>query len=95
VLESLLEVCGSGSYEKLETSVHDLILEGYAAAQVLSQLLDKLICLPGVTDLSKAVILERLALCDSRLQDGADEYLQIMDLSCVIMAQMKASATTA
>ncbi|XP_037094311.1 replication factor C subunit 4-like [Pollicipes pollicipes] len=91
VLEQLLTACRSGSYEKLELSVRDLILEGYAAAQLLVQLMDKLIRLEDVPDLGKAIILERLALCDSRLQDGADEYLQIMDLGCVVMAQMKNS----
>ncbi|KAF0292927.1 Replication factor C subunit 4 [Amphibalanus amphitrite] len=91
MLDRLLDACRSGRYEKLETAVNELILEGYAAAQVLSQLLEKLIALDGLDDLPKAHILERLALCDARLQDGADEYLQIMDLGCVIMAQMKAS----
>ena len=34
VLERLLTACRSGRYEKLELAVTELILDGYAAAQV-------------------------------------------------------------
>ena len=34
MLDGLLAACRSGRYEQLELAVNDLILEGYAAAQV-------------------------------------------------------------
>ena len=35
-----------------------------------------------------SVVLSALQLIDRRLCDGADEYLQIMDLTSVIMKQL-------
>ena len=42
-----------------------------------------------LSDMKKAVIFEKIAEVDNNLIEGSDEYLQLLDLLCVIMKQMK------
>lgn len=87
-LKRLLEVCRSNSYSKLEEVVEELMLEGYSAGQLMKQLFDRVIAMEELRDSQKGHILDQLATCDYRLMDGADEYLQMVDLGCVIMKQL-------
>jgi len=57
----------------------------------MTRLFDVLMTNSDFQDECKAAIFDKLALCEYRLLDGADEYLQMMDLSCVILAQYKLS----
>ncbi|KAG1714098.1 Replication factor C subunit 4 [Nymphon striatum] len=88
VMQKLYEVCSSDSYEKLEAFVQDLITEGYSAGQFINQVHDTIVTSLEYSDNQKSVITEKLAICDKRLQDGADEYLQILDVSTTIMNQI-------
>jgi len=88
VIDALIEACKSDSYEKLENTVQDMIADGHSAAQLLTQIHDVLIDLDELKDKQKAVVMERLAVVDKRLLDGADEYLQIMDLTSILMYQI-------
>lgn len=42
-----------------------------------------------INDTKKAIIFEKIAKVDNNLIEGADEYLQLLDLLIVIMQQMK------
>lgn len=87
-IDCILQACASSSYEKLQAVVEDFVLEGFAASQLFSQIHDVIVRSDEYTDHQKSVICEKLAICDHRLLDGADEYLQIMDLCNVIMVQL-------
>ncbi|KAL3204077.1 hypothetical protein MRX96_011844 [Rhipicephalus microplus] len=85
-VDDVLTSCASNSYEKL--SATDLVLEGFAASQLFSQLHDAIVLSNKYDDKQKSAIAEKLAICDHRLLEGADEYLQIMDLCVTIMNQL-------
>jgi DNA polymerase III delta prime subunit len=42
-----------------------------------------------ITDANKAVIFEKIAQVDNDLMEGADEYLQLLDLACILMKHVK------
>ncbi|KAK9966930.1 hypothetical protein ABG768_004006 [Culter alburnus] len=86
VIETLLQTCYRGAFEKLELAVKDLIDQGYAANNVLNQLHDVIIE-EKLSDKQKSVIAEKMAEVDKCLSDGADEYLQLLSLCSVIMQQ--------
>lgn len=87
-VDRILQSCASNSYEKLDQTVQDLVLEGYPASELFNQLHDVLITSPDYDDKQKSAIMEKLAICDHRLLEGADEYLQMMDLCVTIMNQV-------
>ncbi|XP_056421286.1 replication factor C subunit 4 isoform X2 [Hyla sarda] len=87
-LETVLAACQSGSFEKLETVVKNLINNGHAATQLVNQLHDIILEREDLTDRQKAIITEKLAEVDKCLTDGADEYLQMLSLFAVVMQQM-------
>jgi len=87
-LEELLNTCSLGSFEKLDACVKSIIQQGYSGAQILTQLHDKLIINEKLDDNKKSVVMEKLAVVDKCLCDGADEYLQLMALCTVIMDQL-------
>ncbi|GFR07576.1 replication factor C subunit 4 [Trichonephila clavata] len=87
-IKDLMTVCESDSYEKLEIFVSNLGYEGYTTGQVINQLHDEIVFNDSLNDKQKSVICEKIAVCDKRLLDGGDEYLQLMDLCCTIMQQI-------
>ncbi|CAF1501325.1 unnamed protein product [Adineta steineri] len=88
VIESLYQVCHSSSYEKLATTVKNVLLEGYAAHQLLLQLHEYILSQMALGNEQKAIIFEKAAIVDGCLLDGADEYLQMMDFLCTVMHQL-------
>ncbi|XP_071798243.1 replication factor C subunit 4-like [Asterias amurensis] len=88
VIGNLMTACSGGSYEKLERTVQDLLKEGFAATQVVNQVFDIIVNREDMTDTQKSAITERIAIIDKRLCDGADEYLQVMDMFTHIMGQL-------
>ncbi|XP_051957658.1 replication factor C subunit 4 [Xyrauchen texanus] len=86
VIDSLLQICYRGTFEKLEVAVKDMIDQGYAATNILNQLHDVIIE-EKLNDKQKSVITEKMAEVDKCLADGADEYLQLLSLCAVIMQQ--------
>ncbi|XP_056098988.1 replication factor C subunit 4 [Rhinichthys klamathensis goyatoka] len=86
VIESLLQICYRGAFEKLELAVKDLIDQGFAATNVLNQL-HEVIIEEKLSDKHKSAIAEKMAEVDKCLADGADEYLQLLSLGSVIMQQ--------
>jgi len=87
VVDKVIATCSSDSYEELDKVIKNVILEGYAASQVLSQMFDRLVSMDTLSDKQKAVIFEKMAVTDKCLMDGADEYLQLMALFSTVMNQ--------
>lgn len=89
VITNILDCCASGSFEKVENCVQEIIYDGYSCVQVISQLHDHLIERADIIDSKKAVIYEKIARVDNDLIEGADEYLQLLDVMALIMQQLK------
>lgn len=81
VVEGLLKVCRTAAFDRAQAAVTDIAAEGYPVSQVLSQLHDLIVAADDVTDEQKARICERLAEADKCLIDGADEFLQLLDVA--------------
>ncbi|KAJ8277209.1 hypothetical protein GJAV_G00072610 [Gymnothorax javanicus] len=86
MIDNLLQICLSSTFDKLEIAVKNMIDEGYAATQILVQLHDTVVQ-ETFSDRQKSAIVEKMAEVDKCLTDGADEYLQMMSLCSVIMQQ--------
>uniref|UniRef100_A0A8P4KJJ6 AAA+ ATPase domain-containing protein n=1 Tax=Dicentrarchus labrax TaxID=13489 RepID=A0A8P4KJJ6_DICLA len=65
----------------------NMVDEGYAATQILSQLHESIIEEQDLNDKQKSAITEKMAVVGKCLSDGADEYLQMLSLCSVIMQQ--------
>uniref|UniRef100_T1IN72 Replication factor C subunit 2 n=1 Tax=Strigamia maritima TaxID=126957 RepID=T1IN72_STRMM len=87
-IRELLEVCRTNSYEKLDKFIKSLMAEGYCAYQLILQVHLHIVKESSYTDKQKSIMSEKLAICDHKLLDGADEYLQSMDLATTIMRQI-------
>ncbi|KAK9110235.1 hypothetical protein Sjap_018295 [Stephania japonica] len=81
VVQGLLAACKSGDFELANREVNNAIAEGYPASQMLSQLFDIIVQADDISDEQKARICSKLGESDKCLVDGADEYLQLMDVS--------------
>ncbi|XP_012697693.1 replication factor C subunit 4 [Clupea harengus] len=91
VIDNLLQICHKGTFDKMQIEVKNMIDDGYAATQILNQLHDCII--EGhLNDKQKSVVAEKMAVVDKNLADGADEYLQLMSLTSVIMQQATQSS---
>lgn len=84
-LDGLMEKCRSGVYDAMEGYMAQFAAEGYSAAQLLNQLHERVVLAGELTDHQKSAIAEKMAVCDHRLTEGADEHLQLLDLCCTIM----------
>ncbi|XP_037530662.1 replication factor C subunit 4 [Nematolebias whitei] len=90
VIDDLLHISLKGTFEKLEVAVRNLVDEGYAATQILTQLHDSILE-QDINDQQKSSITEKMAVVGKCLADGADEYLQILSLCSLIMQQASQS----
>ena len=90
IIASFMEQCKSNSFELIQAAVEDIQASGYSANCFVDQIHDAMLALPDdeITDLQRAVISERLAHADKALVDGADEYLQMIDVGSCIMKQI-------
>lgn len=87
-VDGIFTACQSGSFDKLEAVVKDLINEGHAATQLVSQLHDVVVENDALSDKQKSIITEKLADVDKCLADGADEHLQLISLCATVMQQL-------
>ena len=85
VIDKLLNATKQSKFSQLQTSVSDVILDGYPANQVLGQVAKKCLEDPFYTDFEKAKIFERMGVIDHRLNQGANEYLQLLDLATTLL----------
>lgn len=93
-LRRLVAAIRSNSYEKVETVVDELMSEGFSALQLCGQIHDW-VTVGGDHDLSdhqKSMICSALAISEHCLLEGANEYLQIMDVCSTMMKAMASGA---
>ncbi|KAL8146187.1 replication factor C subunit 2 [Apium graveolens] len=81
VVQALYSSCKSGNFELAEKEVNNAIAEGYPVSQMISQLFDLIVGLDDVSDEQKARIFKKMGEADKCLIDGADEYLQLLDVA--------------
>jgi replication factor C subunit 2/4 len=89
-VEALLTAGRSGSYEAVLAGVEAVTAKGWPAIQLVAQLTDLLLADELLPERAKARILHRLGLVESRLLNGADEFLQLLDLLSLISTMYSA-----
>ncbi|XP_004713470.1 replication factor C subunit 4 [Echinops telfairi] len=86
-IDGVYTACQSGSFDKLEAAVKELIDEGHAATQLVNQFHDTIVE-DSLSDKQKSIITEKLAEVDQCLANGADEHLQLISLCATVMQQL-------
>lgn len=86
MVTGFFEALRSNSYARLESTVRDLLLDGFSAQQLLEQAFGCLMRDPNMTDVQKGTVLLKLSKADKSLNEGCDEYVQLMDVACLMMA---------
>ncbi|CAO2813080.1 unnamed protein product [Amaranthus hypochondriacus] len=81
VVQKLLAACKSGNFDLADKEVNNVISEGYPVSQMISQLFDIIVEANDLSDEQKARIFKKLGEADKCLVDGADEYLQLLDVA--------------
>ncbi|XP_071439362.1 replication factor C subunit 4 [Hetaerina americana] len=87
-IDGIFTVCRTHVYDNVQDYIEKLILEAYAGSQVLEQLNEKVIFSDDLNRMQKVAICEKIAICLMRLQNGADEYLQLIDACGTIMTKI-------
>ncbi|XP_027092521.1 replication factor C subunit 2 isoform X2 [Coffea arabica] len=85
VVQALYSACRSGNFDLADKEVKNVIAEGYPVSQMLSQLFDLVVEADDISDEQKARICKKLGEADKCLVDGADEYLQLLDVASKTM----------
>ncbi|KAF7816827.1 replication factor C subunit 2 [Senna tora] len=81
VVQALLAACKSGNFDLANKEVNNFIAEGYPVSQMLIQLFEAIVETDDISDEQKARISKKLGEADKCLVDGADEYLQLLDVA--------------
>nr|CAB3459535.1 unnamed protein product [Digitaria exilis] len=81
VVKSLLAACRSGEFDVANKEVSNIIADGYPVSQLMGQFLDVIVSADDIPDEQKARICKKLGETDKCLVDGADEYLQLLDVA--------------
>lgn len=85
VVQAIFSACRSGNFDLANKEVNNVIAEGYPVSQMLYQLYDIVIDADDITDEQKAKICKKFAEADKCLVDGADEYLQLLNVASTTM----------
>ncbi|KAB5557217.1 hypothetical protein DKX38_008126 [Salix brachista] len=80
VTEAIIAACKSGDFDLANKEVNNVIAEGYPVSQMLAQLFEMVVVADDISDEQKARICKSLSTADKCLVDGADEYLQLLDV---------------
>ena len=94
VIETLYKSLLSNSFDTMQTAVRNVIADGYSVQTLLQKLLEKFISSEDLDELGRAKLAIRIAEAEDRMNDGADEYLQLMTvcglaLQCLFSAGQK------
>mmetsp|Transcript_19794 Transcript_19794/g.22640 ORF Transcript_19794/g.22640 Transcript_19794/m.22640 type:complete len:392 (-) Transcript_19794:206-1381(-) len=76
------------TFDKLECAVRNVCAEGYSSQAVLVVLFQKVLQDNVLDDVSKSRISIRIAEAEQNLIDGADEYLQLMNVCSLALTCM-------
>ncbi|PSS00132.1 Replication factor C subunit like [Actinidia chinensis var. chinensis] len=85
VVQALFAACSSSNFDLANKEVTNVIAEGYPVSQMLSQLFEVVVVADDISDEQKAKICKKLAEADKCLIDGADEYLQLLNVASITM----------
>ncbi|OEU08411.1 P-loop containing nucleoside triphosphate hydrolase protein [Fragilariopsis cylindrus CCMP1102] len=94
VIDTLYESLLSNRFNTMQSAVQNVIADGYSVQTLLQKLLDKFIVTDDLDELGRAKLAIRIAEAEDRMNDGADEYLQLMTvcglaLKCLYTASKK------
>jgi len=79
-VDYLLKACKTKSFAQIENATKDIAAEGYPLDQILAQLQPLIADDESMTNIHKSKICIRIAECDLKLVENADEYLQLLDV---------------
>ncbi|KAI8472422.1 MAG: putative replication factor C 37 kDa subunit [Monoraphidium minutum] len=98
-IQELLAACRSGAFSRVQQMITDIIAEGFPAQQVLLRLQSEVLAAPSSPDDegcvapgARAAACEALAESDKALQDGADEFLQLMHVGAQLQKALAPAA---
>ncbi|CAD7695323.1 unnamed protein product [Ostreobium quekettii] len=86
IVMGLLGRCREAGFSGVGEAVEAIMSNGYATQQVLLQLQRAVVADTALRDVQKAQICETMAIADKCLADGADEFLQLMNVSSAMQA---------
>merc|ERR1712238_544021 len=78
VIDTLYKSLLSNRFDTMRSAVQNVIADGYSVQTLLQKLLDKFIESDDLDELGRAKLAIRIAEAEDRMNDGADEYLQLM-----------------
>jgi len=78
VIDELYRSLLSNKFDTMQLAVRNIIADGYSVQTLLQKLLDKFIDSDDLDELGRAKLAIRTAEAEDRMNDGADEYLQLM-----------------
>jgi replication factor C subunit 2/4 len=79
VIDALYRAIQSRRFDTMEMAVkNEIICGGYSVQVVLQSLLEKFMTTPDLDELGRAELSVRIAEAENKMNDGADEYLQLM-----------------
>jgi replication factor C subunit 2/4 len=79
--EKTIEVAFNGSMKRILDNVDNIMGEGYSVTQTMQQLMESVVRDKKMTDMQKAKAARVMSVADHRLNDGADESLQLLWVS--------------
>jgi len=80
VIEGLISSCKQNSFRHIQMAAQETVACAFPVDQVLQQLQPAIIASADISDAHKSLIVIRIAEADKKLIDGADEYLQLLDV---------------
>ena len=81
VANKTIDLAIRGSMKEILENVDDIMGEGFSITQTVQQLLDTIVKDGRMTDIQKAKASRVMSMADHRLNDGADESLQLLWVS--------------
>uniref|UniRef100_A0A0N5AVR3 AAA domain-containing protein n=1 Tax=Syphacia muris TaxID=451379 RepID=A0A0N5AVR3_9BILA len=91
VVQKFITVCHSANFEDLIEYIDGVLREGFGVYQLMKQLFPIFMKSEELLDTHKAVIFQKMAVCEMRILDGANGFLQILDLAAVVQDQYKSA----
>lgn len=84
-VRQLIATCQQpNAFKQIQSEVDTLLLQGYPAGQLLAQLSSEVVVSATLTDGAKGAISKSIAEADRHLVDGANEFLQLLNVFAVI-----------
>jgi replication factor C subunit 2/4 len=88
VMVSLWSAMSKFDFEGLRQMVLNINAEGYPIVALLTQLHEDIMSKDGLNDVDKAFLNEKIAVAEQNLIDGSSEYLQLLDVTSLIMRRL-------